>query len=325
MAIDTGRGNITSSLRDEECPVWWSPLSVIDLFDARKNLISRTLSTTSRRSLHRAANQFKSNPTLLQKFRYKPLPTPSSIRLLQVLELRSPDEIRCSLHVKHVKNEPWYNCLSYTWGNPLPTESNKRDRASITWKERNYSIICNNKTLRITKSLRDALWELSKDRAHSSKLHRIWIDAICIDQENIPERNAQVLRMHDIYRLAQSAIVWLGPATECLSRAIRVMENVALLRPEQFDRACRFHPNQEEPYKRLGIQKISPEDWQACNSFLARSWFGRAWIFPEAVVARDLLVKCGQVELSWDIIAHTSWFLYISQWDTKIGTEESSY
>ena len=38
----------------------------------------------------------------------------------------------------------------------------------------------------------------------------LWIDAICINQSDIQERNAQVRQMLDIYKSATRMVVWLG-------------------------------------------------------------------------------------------------------------------
>jgi hypothetical protein len=42
----------------------------------------------------------------------------------------------------------------------------------------------------------------------------IWIDAVCIDQENIDERTKQVRRMRSIYRDAERVVIWLGGFNE---------------------------------------------------------------------------------------------------------------
>jgi hypothetical protein len=58
----------------------------------------------------------------------------------------------------------------------------------------------------------------------------IWIDSICINQDDIAERSHQVSRMYEIYRLAQSVIVWLRSARENSDAAlefhlVRLVEN----------------------------------------------------------------------------------------------------
>lgn len=42
----------------------------------------------------------------------------------------------------------------------------------------------------------------------------LWIDAICINQEDIEERNEQVHYMHKIYHTAAEVLIWLGPEDE---------------------------------------------------------------------------------------------------------------
>ncbi|KAF2830838.1 HET-domain-containing protein, partial [Ophiobolus disseminans] len=42
------------------------------------------------------------------------------------------------------------------------------------------------------------------------KTSRLWIDAICINQSDLLERNHQVAQMRDVYTKAESVIAWLG-------------------------------------------------------------------------------------------------------------------
>ena len=49
---------------------------------------------------------------------------------------------------------------------------------------------------------------------HNSEPRVLWIDALCINQEDMEERNSQVARMADIFRLADRVVVWLGPESE---------------------------------------------------------------------------------------------------------------
>lgn len=38
----------------------------------------------------------------------------------------------------------------------------------------------------------------------------IWIDALCINQEELPEKGRQVAMMKDIYKHANEVRIWLG-------------------------------------------------------------------------------------------------------------------
>ena len=61
----------------------------------------------------------------------------------------------------------------------------------------------------VTRSIKGALQVLQ-----SRRVGRLWIDALCIDQNNKDERGHQILRMKDIYSKAFRTIAWLGPDDE---------------------------------------------------------------------------------------------------------------
>jgi hypothetical protein len=54
-----------------------------------------------------------------------------------------------------------------------------------------------------------------------------WIDALCMDQSNIPERNDQVERMGDVFKKADGVIVWLGKEDEFTSDALKTIRIIA--------------------------------------------------------------------------------------------------
>lgn len=81
-------------------------------------------------------------------------------------------------------------CLSYTWHTP-------QDQMKIR---------INGKILRVRKNLWDFLW-IARHKSFGTLL---WIDAICIDQNNTAERNHQVQQMGRIYSAAKTVLVWLG-------------------------------------------------------------------------------------------------------------------
>jgi hypothetical protein len=61
-----------------------------------------------------------------------------------------------------------------------------------------------------------------------------WIDALCMDQSNIPERNDQVERMGDVFKRADGVIVWLGKEDEFTSDALKTMRNIAATSEEHW-------------------------------------------------------------------------------------------
>ncbi|KAF2423212.1 HET-domain-containing protein, partial [Tothia fuscella] len=110
------------------------------------------------------------------------------IRLVQLKPGMGADTLSCSLKIfSDFATAPRYDALSYCWGD-------MRDRSS----------------LRVTKNLSAALHRL-RQRGQSQP---IWADAICIDQENISERNQQVSIMDEIYRHALRILVWINEGHE---------------------------------------------------------------------------------------------------------------
>ena len=110
----------------------------------------------------------------IEEFVHKPLDlSQSNIRLLRILPGRQQDVIRCTLrHVSRHKHE--YVCLSYTWGDAEPS----------------HTILVNQKSFKVRRNLWDFLCLARRFKVQD----RLWIDAMCIDQRNILERNHQVNR-----------------------------------------------------------------------------------------------------------------------------------
>jgi hypothetical protein len=114
----------------------------------------------------------------------------SLFRLLTLLPGDKDDNICCNLTHCSLDHAPQYEALSYTWGSP----------------SREHRVTCNGSILRITKTLQDALVCLR----YPKEVRTLWIDQLCINQEDIEERNTQVKIMHLIYKGAARTVVYLG-------------------------------------------------------------------------------------------------------------------
>jgi hypothetical protein len=180
---------------------------------------------------------------LRNKYSYSPLPEPGSIRLLHLMPHEDEKaRIQCQLFDYSLqKLGEWtslYEALSYVWGNP----GNRR------------SISIDKHDLPITTNLHAALVSL-RDRF----LERVlWVDAICINQDDLKERGDQVQYMAEIYRRASRVIVWLGEPATGSDEALEVIRLAAIGKPAE--------PLVEEQTK------------QAIRSLLQRSWFERIWV-----------------------------------------------
>ncbi|KAF2006487.1 HET-domain-containing protein, partial [Amniculicola lignicola CBS 123094] len=175
-----------------------------------------------------------------EEYQYNPLdPTHPSIRLLEVDA--GDGVITCRLTHHALDACPPYSTLSYTWGSTVAT----------------HSIVCSGSILRIGANLHDFLTQFQTFPRNRRPL--LWVDAICINQSDIPERNDQVLRMRDIYSNAERVLVWLGPEDE--------------------DTELVF----DEIHGRLigGLMRFEMKHWHALYSLLSRPYWTRVWIIQE--------------------------------------------
>jgi hypothetical protein len=124
-----------------------------------------------------------------------------SIRLLEVHPGLGYDSLSCTLSQHDLDDSPSYTALSYTWD-----QSGAR-----------RTIMCDGMTLDIGENLWRFFCEYRRKQVLDqyaeepcTALRHLWIDAICIDQSNLKERNQQVSQMRDIYTNAEAVIVWLG-------------------------------------------------------------------------------------------------------------------
>lgn len=135
---------------------------------------------------------------------YSSLPVPrdsQSIRVLDIQAKNSPaDEgLNGSLRIVDLKDSPKFTALSYVWG-----ESSGK------------SITCNGYNVRVTDSCFEALSSLRQSLGSFT----IWVDAVCINQEDDDEKAAQIPLMEQIYTWAEAVYIWLGPRTETTKKGL---------------------------------------------------------------------------------------------------------
>jgi hypothetical protein len=102
---------------------------------------------------------------------------------------------------------PTFYALSYVWGN----SAEKRE------------ILIDGNSVPISRNLYDALRAMQKDAFGDI---RVWADAICICQEDLVERSAQILLMREIYHTATEVRIWLGPGSENGTRCLQFIKSL---------------------------------------------------------------------------------------------------
>lgn len=127
----------------------------------------------------------------------------NEIRLLRILAephaLGFDSAINCELRAVSLETHPRYEALSYVWG---PDDSDER-------------ILVNGVPIAVRYNLLQALLILrrrviSRSSGQAERTQEFWIDALCINQDNLSERGRQVGIMGEIYRCSVRVLVWLG-------------------------------------------------------------------------------------------------------------------
>jgi len=143
-----------------------------------------------------------STTTTDEAFQYSPaLLGPRFIRLIKLSPAWNKSApLRISIKIVCIDNFTGYECLSYTWDGQMPDSP----------------ISCDRKRMLVTANAEAAMRRLRQK-------HRprwLWIDAICINQACVEEKNVQVSMMADIYRNARTVLVWLGASMGDSEKAI---------------------------------------------------------------------------------------------------------
>ncbi|KAJ4250157.1 hypothetical protein NW762_011970 [Fusarium torreyae] len=160
------------------------------------------------------------------------------------------------------------------------------------------------RTFSIGRNLADALRHLRQE----SGSRIIWADALCINQNDPEERASQILRMGDIYTLAQRVIVWLGPEAANSNIAIDAIERLsAQIDFSTFDTDAKDNTLNVEygcdawVKDRNMALPLTQAEWRAIADFLSRNWFKRLWVRQEITLANsNAIVMAGGRIVEWN-------------------------
>lgn len=155
---------------------------------------------------------------------------------------------------------PVYETISYHWGNASK-------RASIT---------LNSYKRTIPATAAAALYRMRLPDTH----RMLWIDSVCINQDDSIERGHQVALMGTVYSLTFRNLIWLGEDDQTTSKALRTINNILI--------NAREETNGFENYQELCWDILAPParpsqfDWdfdpQPLHIFYSRPWFQRLWV-----------------------------------------------
>ena len=220
----------------------------------------------------------------MAEYIYTPLDEKAwEIRLMTLLPgpFNAPICVTLETKVLSHANIPKYQALSYAWGSEL-------DRLNIHVVAGRGVQGVKSAALSVTRNLFEGLKHLRQTRRSTV----LWIDQICVDQKNLEERKEQVLRMPDIYSLAQGVIVWLGPEEDDSNVAMEVLNDIGQDVTMDWNLHCYRVDHCLNLYSH-GLD-LSPQQWLSIMNLLSRSWFDRLWVVQEICLARKWVrMVCG--------------------------------
>lgn len=173
-----------------------------------------------------------------------------------------------------------YEALSYVWGYSTKGRTIRINQHYV---------------LPITDNLFDALRRLRYNYA----IRTLWVDALCIQQSNIPERSQQVARMGDVYHGAEMANVWLGESSRATNRHLMgLMPRTAYL-PRSSLRAGLLSPliwwidGKKSDLVWMFERPFTSKRTEAHHGDEKSRWQNRAWIIQEYALARKIAICLG--------------------------------
>ncbi|KAH8649435.1 heterokaryon incompatibility protein-domain-containing protein [Tricladium varicosporioides] len=247
---------------------------------------------------------------------YQPLDnSKSQIRLIRIIPDADHHPIRCELSIidweLYPKHE-YYDALSYEWGDVgYDREVNVQGKPFM---------------------VRENLWH-ALHHLRSAKFNcPIWIDAICINQDDPEERSAQVNKMDMIYGSAKSVHVWLGQEGQQSTAAFGLLEEISdffklILKEAAFETSVASREisifthikkqvvlketldlysffstisdyqkdgNVSDLWKTWYELFTKDDGWRAITNLLNRTYWSRIWIVQEYVLAHHKTLHCGR-------------------------------
>lgn len=192
-----------------------------------------------------------------------------TVRLIRLRSGNECDPIECDLFHASLKGAKHFIALSYVWGS-------YNDRVAIR---------VNGRTFNITRNLHAALTHLRSQSAETI----LWVDAICIDQGNVPERNSQVEHMPQVYSAATQVIAWLGEEADGSSHAMNYINS-------------HFGATNE------GLNQHQESICPQLESLWSRPYWSRVWVVQELAAAyrsgNKCFIKCGHHSVTFDQFRH---------------------
>ncbi|KAF9874732.1 ankyrin and het domain protein [Colletotrichum karsti] len=181
-----------------------------------------------------------------------------------------------------------YEAVSYVWGSTDTPRTITVSSAEVSITENLFSCL---KRVRL-----------------ADRPRLLWVDAVCINQADAGEKQAQVMLTHDIYVAARRTLAYLGEEADGSAEAMELIEKYWRVNiPNELNAGARAFLEDSlgkpVPDAPTGAEAELPlegdKKWLAVSRFWNRAWFKRVWIVQEFILARDVVMICGDKSVNW--------------------------
>lgn len=261
-------------------------------------------------------------------------PAQQEIRLLVFKVSKSTtlgDPIICSMRKISLQESPIqdYYAASYTWGDNTERRMIEIDTHEVSIGESAYQTLLHLRT--------HTVGDCSNAKLDTVQIN-LWVDAICINQSSIPERNSQISMMGDVYASAVETLVYLGDdagrGEETFDLIAQIYDHCRSSTKDvpltEFTRLAQHGSQSIEEYKpvfkpRSQSEQYAGEDaivldldldqWALVRRLYECAWFSRIWVIQELLLAKDSTCYYGEAKiLTWPVLTAATWLGHGGYW-----------
>ncbi|KAG0650801.1 hypothetical protein D0Z07_2864 [Hyphodiscus hymeniophilus] len=205
------------------------------------------------------------------------------IRLLNILDAPYDESVHCSLETTTLVDPGSYHALSYCWGDVQNMQN----------------ITVNDTVVEVRPNLEAALRQL-----RSRGYLRVWIDALCINQDDIEERGLQIRNMRQIYSQAIHVISWLGDDPDNIANAVKYLFENERYKwfPGRRRTAVVGFTSHARGAKTEEQGEWDSQRWMIFQSFFGLDYWRRVWVIQEIASSSRVEVLMGRMSMDWQYI-----------------------
>jgi WD repeat-containing protein 55 len=233
-------------------------------------------------------------------FQYPTILEPRQIRLVS-FQKDGNSQINFRFHEHALDDRSMtFIAMSYFWGDPTPTHR--------IWSPDQEYIEMNGSAARMIDWLAREEWGAW-----------YWIDAICIDQNNLDEKGQQIPLMRDVYSKAEEVYAYLGGDSESVKKGFSFIVRSTQLLMDDLREGDEENVSMDKLLAGLRRADYDRSFWNGAIELLDNPWFERIWVMQEVVLAKNVKVWRSGSAVDYSTIA-----IFISMIEHLGGTAHLS-